>query len=276
MKVSDMSSVDDMEEAPEPKKEGEEREETVEEAQEAPRSAEVQEASEERPISRGDFILLNYTGRTEDTGEVFDTTDEEEAKRAGIYSKEMAFGPKLIILGEGELPKGLENRLEGLRVGEEREIVIPPEEAYGERNPDNVRMVPYRVLRSKGVTPTVGARVEVDGRVATVRSIGAGRVQLDYNHPLAGRRIVYKVKAVRRLEADEEKIRALIGRNFPNISTESFDIKISGGKVRIQIPEEAFYEENLQLEKRAAAVEIQRFFPKIEDVEFVEVISRKV
>lgn len=275
MKVLGMSGVDDVrnEEHQEPGREVER--ELGETPKEALGPVEAQEAPGERPIAKGDFILLHYTGRTEDTGEVFDTTDEEEARRAGIYSEGMKYGPKLMIVGEGEFLKGLEKRLEGLRVGEEGEIVIPPEEAYGDRNPDNVRMVPYRVLRSKGVTPTVGARVEIDGRVATVRSIGAGRVQLDYNHPLAGRRIVYKVKVVKRLEADEEKIRALIGRNFPNIAPESFDIKISGERVRIQIPEEAFYEENLQLEKRTAAVEIQRFYPQIEDIEFVEVISRK-
>jgi peptidylprolyl isomerase len=121
----------------------------------------------------------------------------------------------------------------------------------------------------------VGARVEVDGRAATVRSIGAGRVQLDYNHPLAGRRLVYRVRVAKRLEADEEKIRALIGRNFPNLPQESFDVKISEGRVRIQIPEEAFYEENLQIWKRTTALDIQSLFPQIEGVEFVEVISRK-
>jgi peptidylprolyl isomerase len=273
MKVSKMSGVDEREGPQEPKVEGEGG--RVEAVEGATRGVEAQEAQGERPISKGDFILLHYTGRTEDTGEVFDTTDEEEAKRAGIYSKERAYGPRLIIVGEGGLPRGLENRLEGLRVGEEREIAIPPEEAYGERNPDNVRMVPYRLLRSKGITPVVGARVEVDGRAATVRSIGAGRVQLDYNHPLAGRRLVYRVRVAKRLEADEEKIRALIGRNFPNLPQESFDVKISEGRVRIQIPEEAFYEENLQIWKRTTALDIQSFFPQIEGVEFVEVISRK-
>ncbi len=268
-----MSGVNDGEEPQEPK--AEEEGEMGEAAEEAPGPIEAQEAPWERPISRGDFILLHYTGWTEDTREVFDTTDEEEAKRAGIHSEERVFAPSLVIVGEGELPRGLETRLEGLRVGEEREVLIPPEEAFGERNPDNVRMVPYRVLRSKGITPTVGARVEVDGRMATVRSIGAGRVQLDYNHPLAGRRLVYKLKVIKRLEGDEEKVRALIGRNFPNIPQESFDVRIAEGRVRIQIPEEAFYEESLQIEKRAAALEIQRFFPQVEGVEFIEVISRK-
>ncbi|HDI52882.1 MAG TPA: hypothetical protein ENF89_01885, partial [Candidatus Bathyarchaeota archaeon] len=148
------------------------------------------EKEEAEVVSKGDFILVELTGRVEETGEIFETTDEETAKRNGIYSENEVYGPRLIVVGEGWVLRGLDKRLEGLKIGEEAEIEIPPEEAFGERDPRNIRMVPYRVLRSKGITPRIGERIEVDGRTAVVRSVGAGRVQLDFNHPLAGRRII--------------------------------------------------------------------------------------
>jgi len=247
-------------------------EETPEESEKKP-AAEPEEAEDEA-ITEGDFILVELTGRAEETGEVFDTTDEETARREDIYSEDRVYGPKLVVVGEGWLLKGLDKRLEGLRIGETAEVEIPPEEAFGERNPDNIRMVPYRVLRSKGINPAIGAQIEVDGRTAVVRSMGAGRVQLDYNPPLAGRKIVYEVKVTERYEDEMEKVRALIGRRFPGIDTEQFGVKLLKKKIRIVVPDEVFFAENLQIAKRGVALDIQRFFPNVEAVEYVEVIKR--
>lgn len=226
-------------------------------------------------ISQGDFILVDLTGRVEETGEVFETTDEEIAKGSGIYREDEVYGPRLVVVGEGWVLRGLDKRLEGLEVGEAKEIEVPPEEAFGERDPRNLRMVPYRVLRSKGVTPRVGERIEIDGRTAIVRSVGAGRVQLDFNHPLAGRKIIYRVRVLKRLEGDEEKVKALISRRFPGVDLESFRLKLLKRRVRITIPEEVFFAENLQLAKRATALDIQRFLPDVDAVEFVEIVKQR-
>ncbi|UCH57962.1 MAG: FKBP-type peptidyl-prolyl cis-trans isomerase [Candidatus Bathyarchaeota archaeon] len=229
----------------------------------------------EKPvIAEGDFILVEMMGRAVETGDVFDTTDEEQAKEEGIHDENKTYGPKLVVVGEGWILKGLDDRLAGLKLEEAAEVEIPPEDAFGERSPENVRTMPYRVLRSKGINPAVGGQVEIDGRTAMVRSVGAGRVQLDYNHPLAGRRIVYQVKATRRYEGEEEKIRALIGRRFLGIDLDMFKLKLLKKKVRIVIPEEIFFGENIQIAKRGVALDIQRFFPNVDEIEYNEVIKR--
>jgi len=232
------------------------------------------EAPEEGVIAKGDFLLVEMTGRAVETDDVFDTTEEELAKQKGIHGEGKTYGPRLVVVGEGWVLKGLDERLAGLKVDEKAEVEIPPGEAFGERSAENVRTVPFRFLRSKGLNPTVGAQVEVDGRTAVVRSVGAGRVQLDYNHPLAGRKIAYEVKATKRYEGDEEKVRALIGRRFLGVDLGKFDIKILKKKARIQIPEEVFFGENIQIAKRGVALDIQRFFPDVEEVEYTEVIKR--
>ena len=177
-------------------------------------------------------------------------------------------------MGEGWVLKGLDDRLAGLKLEETAEVEIPPEEAFGERNPENVRTVPFRVLRSKGITPVIGQQIEIDGRTAVVRSIGGGRVQLDYNHPLAGRRIVYHVKPTVKHESDEDKIRALLGRRFLSIDLNLFKLKILKTKVKIEIPDEIFFGDNIQIAKRGVALDIQRYYENVTEVEYTEVIKR--
>ncbi len=258
-----------------------EPEEPEEKPKKKPRKRAAKKAKKEKPeepeeplIAAGDFLLVEMTGRAVETGEVFETTDEETAKSEGIYSEERTYGPRLVVVEEGWVLKGLDDRLPGLKVGEAAKVEIPPGEAFGERSAENVRIVPYRNLRSKGVNPVVGQQIELDGRSPTVRSVGAGRVQLDYNHPLAGRAIAYDVTATKRFEGDEEKIKALIGRRFIGIDVEKFGLKMLKKRVRIKIPDEIFFGENIQIAKRGVALDIQRFFPEVDEVEYTEVIKR--
>ncbi|MGD2142790.1 MAG: FKBP-type peptidyl-prolyl cis-trans isomerase, partial [Candidatus Bathyarchaeota archaeon] len=226
------------------------------ELEESPRKQPEEEKQKEGEdlIEEGNFVLVEMTGRSIETGEVFDTTYEEIAKEEGIYEEEKSYGPKLVVVGESWVLKGLDDRLAGLKLGETAKVEIPPDEAFGERSPENVRTTPYRMLRSKGINPVVGQQVEIDGRSAMVRSVGAGRVQLDYNHPLAGRKIVYEVKATERYEDDGGKIRALIGRRFRGIDLDLFKLKKLKTKVKIEIPDEIFFGENLQIAKRGVAL----------------------
>jgi len=226
------------------------------------------------PVKEGDFLLLEMTGKSVDTGDVFDTTDEELAKEEGIYDENRTYGPRLVVVGESYVLKGLDDKLPGLKLEESAEVEIPAEEAFGERNQDNVRTMPFRILRSKGVNPVPGQQIEMDGRTAQVRSVAAGRVQLDYNHPLAGRKIAYEVKPTTRYEGDEEKIRALIGRRFFGIDLALFKIKVLKKKVRIEIPEEIFFGENIQIAKRGVAMDIHRYFEDVDEIEYNEIIKR--
>jgi len=267
------------EEKKQPEEDATEEQKPVEEAQEPEEIVEAKEEpkkakKKENVIEKGDFILIEMTGRTLETDEVFESTNEELAKNEGIYSDDRIYGPRLVVVGETFVLKGLDDRLTGLKLEEAAEVEIPPEEAFGERSPEMVNTVPFRMLRSKGVNPVVGGQVEIDGRVATVRSVGAGRVQLDYNHPRAGRTIIYHVKATQKYVENEDKIKALIGRRFISIDTNLFKIRFLKKKVRIQIPDEIFFGENIQIAKRGVALDIQRYFEDINEVEYTEVIKR--
>jgi peptidylprolyl isomerase len=249
-------------------------EKPTEEKAEVKEEKEPEEERIEGAVNRGDFIVVELTGLAEETGEVFDTTSEETAKEQGTYDEKRTYGPRLVVAGEGWVLKGLDTRLRGLKVGEEQKIEIPAAEAFGERDAENVQMIPFRVLRSKGVNPALGAELEIDGRSAVVRSIGAGRVQIDYNPRLAGRKIVYTVKVAELIEDEKAKFRALIKRRFPGVDAEKFGLKKTKKRLHVEVPEEVFFGENVQIAKRALANDILRFFKNLDEVEFGEVVKR--
>ena len=249
-------------------------EKPTEEKAEVKEEKEPEEERIEGAVNRGDFIVVELTGLAEETGEVFDTTSEETAKEQGTYDEKRTYGPRLVVAGEGWVLKGLDTRLRGLKVGEEQKIEIPAAEAFGERDAENVQTIPFRVLMSKGVNPALGAELEIDGRSAVVRSIGAGRVQVDYNPRLAGRKIVYTVKVAELIEDEKAKFRALIKRRFPGVDAEKFGLKKTKKRLHVEVPEEVFFGENVQIAKRALANDILRFFKNLDEVEFGEVVKR--
>ncbi len=267
-------ALDKEEEKEEPEEEDASEDKVVSEEAPVEEEPEEEEVHYDNAVNKGDFIKVEMTGSAVETGEVFETTSEEEAREAGVWDEKRTYGPRLVIVGDGFVLRGLDERLPGTPFDEEVEINIPPEEAFGERNAAEVQMIPYRVLRSKGVNPFVGAELEIDGRPAIVRSVGAGRVQVDYNHPLAGREIAYKLKVIEHITDEKDKIKALIGRRFLGIDTGEFEVKKTKKKLRIGIPDQIFFSENIQIAKRGVALDILRYFEDIDEVEYYESIKR--
>ena len=226
-------------------------------------------------IENGDFILIDYVAKVKETSEIFDTTMEEVAKKERLYKEGEIYESKLIVVGEGWMLKALEESLPNFELKKTASVEIPPEKAFGPRDPEKVRLVPLRRLTTRGITPQPGMRIELDRKLATVRTMGSGRVQLDFNPPLAGKTLVYEVTVQKKLETKADKITALIHRRIPAVEVEKFNLKISKKGVAINVPEEAFYVEGLQLAKRGIAADIQKFFPETATIKFVETFKRK-
>jgi len=224
-------------------------------------------------FQKGDFIVIDYTAKVKETNEVFDTTFEDIAKRERLYKEGEICEPKLVVIGEGWVLKALDESLTTLEVGKTASVEIPQDKAFGARDPEKVKRVPLKQLLDKDVTPNLGARIEYGGKMATVRAIGAGRVLLDFNPPLAGKTLVYEVTVKKKLETDEEKVHALIHRRTPAVDEARFELSIKAKIVNIEVPEEAFYIEGIQLAKRGIALDIQRFLPEIATVRYSEIFK---
>ena len=227
------------------------------------------------PFEKGDFVLIDFTARVKETGEVFDTTKEDVAKKEKLYKEGQIYEPNLIVIGEGWVLKTLDESLPNQEPEKPASVEIPPEKAFGNREPEKVRLVPLKRLMAKGITPQLGMRVEYEGKLAIVRTLGAGRVQLDFNPPLAGKTLVYEVTVHKKLETEEEKINALIHRRIPSVDASKFEVKNKKTMVEIEVPEEAFYIEGLQAAKRGIAIDIQKFFAEKDSVAFTETFKKK-
>lgn len=226
-------------------------------------------------IRKGDFILINYVAKVKEEDKVIDTNIEEEAKKAGIYDENKVYEPKLVIVGEGWVIKGLDEALEKFEVGEEKELEIPPEKAFGVRDPKKVRVIPAKELSHRGIIPRVNMRVEVNGKTAIIRSVGGGRVVLDFNHPLAGKTIVYKVKVIKKIETIEDKIRELVHRWLPGVNREKISIKVQNNDVQVHLPEEILSYERIGIIERGICRDIFKYISNVKRVSFIVTLEKK-
>jgi len=221
-------------------------------------------------IKDGSFILIDYVATVKETNEVFATTKEEESRKAGIYRAGGEYEPQLLVVGSGWFPKGLEEGLVGHDKGEKLTIELSPDKAYGSRDPSKIRSYPIRKFRSEETRLQPGARVEIDGKLGVVRSIGAGRVQMDFNPPLAGKTLVYAVDITGVIDDMASRVMALLHRRMPSIPVEKLKVNLSGTTVSIEIPNEAFLMEGLQIIKRALFNDVTGFIADVNEVVFVE------
>jgi len=113
---------------------------------------------------------------------------------------EDSFGgePLEFIMGDGSLNEGLELGLYGMQAGEEETLTMTPDQTFGFHDPDNIHDMPssdfdQEILLEEGVIIgfTTPAGDEVPGMI---KQVGADVVKVDFNHPLAGHELVYRVK----------------------------------------------------------------------------------
>ena len=227
------------------------------------------------PFDKGSLILLDYTARIKDNGEIFETTIEEDAKKSNLYDPTRKYEPRLISVGEGWVLKGLDEALTSTDVGQKLSIEISPDKGFGERDTNKVRMIPQRKLGEKANEIKVGDVVELDDRTGIVRYIGSGRVQIDYNHRLASRVLVYDVNVVKKIESNEDKIKYLLKRRLP-LDDEKAKIEHNDDTVVIELSEDISLLDGLQIIKKAVTTDIFKFVDGLNKITFQEVyLSQK-
>jgi FKBP-type peptidyl-prolyl cis-trans isomerase SlyD len=159
-------------------------------------------------MQKGDFIRIRYTGRLE-SGEIFDLTDEEVAKKEGIHSPKVKYGPIPIIVGGGFVLPGLDKELLSMKVGDRKEVMISSKDAFGDRNPELVKIVPQKAFRDQKVDPSQGMVVDFGGMKGRIQSAAGGRVTVDFNNPLAGKNLKYDIEIVEKIEKPDQQVKAV-------------------------------------------------------------------
>lgn len=180
-------------------------------------------------MQNGDFIRIEYVARLEN-GEIFDLTDEETAKKEKIYNPKVSYRPVPIIVGAGFVIPGLDKELLNLDVGEKKTVEIPAEEGFGKRNPNLVRVVPKNVFRENKTEPQQGMVVDFSGIKGRIQSVAGGRVRVDFNNPLAGKKLVYDVEIKSRADRPEEQAKMI----FEFFGIDNASVKFDGETAEIE------------------------------------------
>ena len=225
-------------------------------------------------FNKGSLILVDYTSKVKDTSEVFETTIEEEAKKHSFHDPNIKYQPKLISVGESWILKAVDEALEKTSVGDKKTIEVTPAKGFGERDPGKVRKIPLRKLGEDAEKVSIGDTIEVDNKKGLVRFIGAGRVQIDYNHPFAGKTILYDINVSKELKSDDEKTTGVLKRWIP-VKDEKILFKKTGNILDITIPDEMFRADNLSTIKHLIQTEIFKFISTVEKINFVETHVKK-
>lgn len=156
-------------------------------------------------MEKGDFVRIDYVGRLE-SGEIFDLTIEEVARKEKVYSPKIKYKPLPVIVGAGLMIPGIDRALETLSVGEKKSVDVAPEDAFGNRDPKLVRVLPIKVFEN--VEPKQGMIVDFSGMKGRVQSVSGGRVTVDFNNPLAGRALKYELEVKEKTEGWESQIKS--------------------------------------------------------------------
>jgi FKBP-type peptidyl-prolyl cis-trans isomerase SlpA len=136
-----------------------------------------------QPIDRGSRVTLHFAVLLE-SGEEVDTT------RRGR--------PATFVMGDGSLLPGFEEVLLGMRPGDDAQILLEPEQAFGEHRRENVQLIARERFQEVALEPgLIVSFAAPDGELpGIVQRVFEQTVEVDFNHPLAGRRILFDVSVL--------------------------------------------------------------------------------
>lgn len=152
----------------------------------------------EKRINAQSRVTLHFAVRLAEGGELVDSTYERPE-------------PASFAMGDGSLLPGFEKAIMGLKAGDRRSVLLTPEQAFGPWNPDNVQRLPRPEFHAvEGLVPGLmisfadKAKAELPG---VVKAVTDDLVEVDFNHPLAGRELLFEVDIVRVDDADAAVVR---------------------------------------------------------------------
>lgn len=206
-------------------------------------------------MKEGDFVELNYTGKTSE-GHIFDTTDDKVAKENGL-NPQATYKPITICLGQSQILPGLDKALIGKDIGK-HSVELEAVDAFGKKNAKLIQLVPLSKFKKDNVNPFPGMQVNIDNQMAIIKRVSGGRVLVDFNHPLAGIDVAYDIEVLREVTDTKEKVEAHLHNSFGNIK---FDLKDNNLTLHVQspVPEEV---EKIFIEG------LKKVIPELKEVKF--------
>lgn len=200
-------------------------------------------------MQKGDFVRISYSGKIRETGQDFDKGDAP------------------VVVGEEFVISGIDEALQQLQVGEKKSVEIPPEKGFGEREQKLIKLIPLSEFRKHDTNPYPGMIVNADNLRGRVLSVASGRVKVDFNHPLAGKTLVYDLELKEKIEVRTEKAKALV-EFYTKLPKEKIIVNMTEKDIEIITPPGIS-----PLYKKKIADDIRKFLA-MEKTKFSEVFEK--
>lgn len=148
-------------------------------------------------VENNSKVTIEYEGKFED-GTVFDSTKKDNGQ------------PLVFVVGSGQVIPGFEKGIIGMNENEEKEIEVEAKDGYGEYREELKKEIPKETLKldkevEKGMMLMLGTE---DGRKfpARVVDVKDDKITLDLNHPLAGKKLIFKIKVVKIENSNQNQV----------------------------------------------------------------------
>jgi len=215
------------------------------------------------------LVRLTYKAYLADVDErLYDTTDAEAAKEAGIFNEKMTYAPMAFLFGSKTLFPDLEAAIESAEIGKETTVTIPCEKAAGARNPKLIELHPLKEFYKQEINPYPGLTVTLGNRTGVVMSVAAGRVKVDFNNQLAGHDLKYVFTVTEEITEPEAKAKAIIELTIG--TSEGFEVAVSDDKVVVTEAEVCKFDNNWAIAKYRVVADLRAAFG-VGRVEFIQV-----
>jgi len=188
-------------------------------------------------ITKGDIIEIDLILKDNDSKELLDTTFEKLAKENNLNPK-AEYKPIRAVFGTNELLPAVEDKIKTVEAGQTHTFVLLKQDAFGDRNPNNTKIVPLNDFKEDKIRPEPGMQVTVGNQTGKVISISGGRVKVDFNPVFAGRNLEYTITVNKIFKEDNDKIPIIVQKVFYFMKPEHLKYKIIDSEklVEVELP----------------------------------------
>lgn len=216
-------------------------------------------------------FVVDFTGKTVENDVVFETTRKADAEKSGIADPHARYEPIPLVLGKGQFLPKLEEVLEKMKEGDEKTVELSAADGFGEYDQNKVGLVPLTEFTKRQVNPVPGLVVDINNQAGKVQSVSGGRVRVDFNHELAGKKISYNVKVIKVLTKPQEQSDALVNRYIP-LRSGQIKTTVKDKEIVVDLP--PIHANDLHQLKHFVADQLMEVITGIEHVKFVETYEK--
>jgi len=223
-------------------------------------------------VSKGDIVHVEYDAYIAEGGMLFDTTNVDKAKEAGIYNENLTYKALPLLVGGGRVFPGLDEALVGVEVGVKNTVDIIPEKAAGARDPKLLENIALREFYRQEIRPEIGMEVNIKNRAGTVVAVTNRMVRVDFNRRFAGEGLRYEFTVLDIVDDQESKVLAICEMDYG--TAEGFRATVAEDKVVLYLPDVCKYDQKWLLSKYKVVADLREAFGAV-TVELVEEYLKK-